>query len=303
MAQWIRAAILIALTTWTGLFQAHSRASAAEPPLKIGMVQGMFRDVQPSLVYALARPFRALMERQTGLAGDFEIFPDCSAMAKKLNEKKLEVGVLHGYEYAWIKRNNPDIVPITIAQPQGGIVQAMIIVNKDSTAKKVSDLEGETLLIPRGSKGHVFVYLDKLRLSLPSKALKVVPKNGLTPEEALNAVSQGEHAAVLVDAANYVAYCELQPGASKQLKILAQSEKFPPSVLLTRKGAIANELIVKLKDGLTNAHKTAQYRPLLMMWNLEGFNAVPADYNTQLELCLKHYPMPDVSVNHTSKKE
>lgn len=303
MGQWIRAALLIAITTGTGIFQTHSRASAADAPLKIGMVQGMFRDVQPSIVYALARPFRALLERQTGLAGDFEICPDCNAMAKKLNERKLEVGVLHGFEYAWIKSKNPDIEPITIAQPQGGVVQALIVVAADSEAKKLADLDGETLLIPRGSKGHVFVYLDKLRTSLPKTALKTVPKTGLTPEEALNAVSTGEHAAALVDAANFVAYKELQPGAARRLKVLGQSEKFPASVLLTRKGALANDVLSKLRDGLTNAHKTAQYKPLLMMWNLQGFDAVPGDYNAQLEQCVKFYPMPIGSTVSTTKKE
>ncbi len=302
MGQWIRAALLIALTTGAGVFQTHSRASAADP-IKIGMVQSMFRDVQPAVIYAVARPFRTLMERQTGLSGDFDICPDCLAMAKKLNDRKLEVGVLHGHEYAWIKAKNPDLEPITIAQPQGGIVQAMIVVSVDGEAKTPADLEGETLLIPRGSKGHVFVYLDKLRGGLPKTSLKTVPKNGLTPEEALNAVSNGEHAAALVDAANYASYAALQPGAAKRLRVLSQSEPFPASVLLTRKGALAAGTLEKLRDGLTSAHKTATYKPLLMMWNLKGFDTVPVDYNAQLDLCLKNYPMPIAAAAPTKKME
>ncbi len=302
MGQWIRAALLIAFTTGAGIFQTHTRASAADP-IKIGMVQSMFRDVQPAVIYAVARPFRTLMERQTGLSGDFDICPDCVAMAKKLNDRKLEVGVLHGHEFAWIKSKYPELEPITIAQPQGGVVQAMIVVSADSEIKSPAELEGETLLIPRGSKGHVFVYLDKIRAGLPKTALKTVPKNGLTPEEALNAVSNGEHAAVIVDAANFSSYAELQPGAAKRLRILAQSERFPPSVLLTRKGALAAATLDKLRDGLTTAHKTATYKPLLMMWNLKGFDSVPGDYNAQLDLCLKNYPMPVAAAAVTKKME
>lgn len=302
MGQWIRATLLIALTTGTGIFQTHTRASAADAPLKIGLVQSMFRDVQPTIVYALARPFRALMERQTGLAGDFDISPDAVAMAKKFHDRKIEVGVLHGFEYAWIKAKNPDLEPLAVAQPQGGVVQALIVVAADSEAKQPSDLEGESLLIPRGSKGHVFVYLDKLRAGLPKTALKTVRNNGMTPEEALNAVSNGEHGAALVDAANFAAYKELQPGAARRLKVLTKSETFPQSLLLTRKGALNNEMLAKLKDGLTAAHKTSQYKPLLMMWNLQGFDGVPADYNVQLDRCVKVYPMP-IAAPAATKKE
>ena len=187
-------------------FSSGARGNFLFMPMVMIMIQmfrfkakGMFRDVQPTIVYALARPFRALLERQTGLAGDFEIFPDCTAMAKKFGERKIDVGVLHGYEFAWIRGKNPDLEPLTIAQPQGGINQAFIVVHAEGKAKKPSDLEGETLLIPRGSKGHIFVYLDKLRAALPQTALKTVPKTGMTPEEALNAVSEGEHAAAIVD--------------------------------------------------------------------------------------------------------
>jgi ABC-type phosphate/phosphonate transport system substrate-binding protein len=302
VGQWFRAALLIAFTTGAGIFQTHTRASAADP-IKIGMVQSMFRDVQPAVVYAVARPFRSLMERQTGLAADFDISADHITMAKKLNDRKLEVGVLHGHEFAWIKSKNPELEALTVAQPQGGIVQAFIVVSADSEIKTLADLDGESLVIPRGSKGHVFVYLDKLRAGLPKTALKTVPKNGMTPEEALNAVSNGEHPAALVDAANFESYRELQPGAAKRLKVLDRSERFPPSVLLVRKGALPQSTLDKLRDGLTTAHKTSTYKPLLMMWNLKGFDPVPGDYNAQLDMCLKHYPMPVAAVTTTKKME
>lgn len=300
MAQWIRAAFLIACTTGAGVFQTHTRASAADP-IKIGLIQSMFRDVQPALVYAVARPFRTLMERQTGLSGDFDICPDHFAMAKKLTDKKLDVGVLHGFEFAWIMNKFPEIEPVTVTQPQGGVVQALIVVSTDNDAKKPADLEGESILIPHRSKGHVFVYLDKLRAGLPKTSLKTIPKSTLSPEEALNAVSQGEYPAVLVDAANFTAYKELQPGATKRLRILAQSENFPPAVLVARKGLMANGSLDKFREGLTTAHKTATYKPMLTMWNLKGFENVPADYNAQLEQCLKHYPTP-VAISTTTKK-
>lgn len=300
MEQRVRAAALAAL----GCFLFAGTSSGADAPLQIGMVQGMFKDVQPAIVQALARPFRALMEKQTGLSYDVEICPDALAMAKKLTDKKLELGVMHGFEYAWIKAKNPDLVPLTVALPHGGVVQAMVVVHQDCQAKNLAGLDGESLLIPRGTKAHCLLFLEKSRGGLPKAAARTINKAGLTPEEALNMVANGEAPAALVDAASLASYQTLQPGASKRLKTLVESDKFPPSLVLTRKGVLKYETLANLRDGLTTAHKTAQYKPLMMMWNLQGFEDVPKDYDRQLERCLQQYPVPNVPpASESSQKE
>lgn len=301
MGQRFAAAALLAAL---GCFLSSGISSGADGPLQIGMVQGMFKDVQPAIVHALARPFRALMEKQTGLSYDVEICPDALAMVKRFKENKLELGVMHGYEYAWVKAKNPDLVPISVALPNGGIVQAMVVVHEDCKAAKIAELDGESILIPRGTKAHCLLYLEKLRAGVPKTAARTVNKPGLTPEEALNLVANGEAPAALVDAASLAAYKVLQPGASKRVKPLAQSDHFPPVLILTRKGAMKDETLAKLRDGLSVAHKTAQYKPLMMMWNMQGFENVPKDYDLQLEKCLQQYPVPNVPpASQASQKE
>jgi ABC-type phosphate/phosphonate transport system substrate-binding protein len=267
-------------------------AQAPEGPLKIGMVQGMFRDVQPNVVHALARPFRTLMEKQSGLTGEVEICPDALTMAKKLHDQKLEIGVFHGFEYAWAKSKYNDLVPISVAVPQGKIVQAHLVVHADSPLKKIAELEGESILIPRGAKAHCLLYLEKARSGIAKTHARTVPKTGMTPEEVLNAVAMGEQPAALVDAASLVGYQSLQPGAAKQLRILASSELFPQSLLAARKGGLSDATITRLREGLTTAHKTAQYKPLMMMWNLQGFEEIPTTYENDLQKCLLNYPVP-----------
>lgn len=287
-----------------GLLGTSAPATAADPPLRIGMVQGMFRDIQPAVAQALARPFQALMERQTGLTGNVEILADAALMAKRMKEQKIDLGVFHGFEYAWLKAAHPDIVPVCVAMPQGGVVQALVVVPADSEAKTVGDLTGEAVLIPRGTKAHCLLYLDKLRTGLPKTAARTAAKAGLTTEEALNAVVGGEYPAALVDAASFAGYQALQPGASKRLKVLSQSDKFPPGVLLTRKGALPDATVARLRDGLSSAHKAAQYKPLMMMWNLQSFEEPPADYDAQLEKCVRLYPMPSSPpATDTTKKD
>jgi ABC-type phosphate/phosphonate transport system substrate-binding protein len=298
--QRFRAAALAAL----GCLLFAGTSSGADGPLQIGMVQSMFRDVQPAIVQALARPFRSLMEKQTGLSYDVELCPDSLAMVKRFKEQKIELGVMHGFEYAWIKAKNPDLVPVSVALPNGGIVQAMVVVHEDCKAAGIAELDGESVLIPRGTKAHCMIYLEKLRAGVPKTAARTLAKPGLTPEEALNLVANGEAPAALVDAASLAAYKVLQPGASKRVKVLAQSDHFPPVLILTRKGAMKDEAITKLRDGLSVAHKTAQYKPLMMMWNMQGFENVPKDYDAQLEKCLQQYPVPNVPpATETSQKE
>lgn len=267
-------------------------STAAEPGLKIGMVQGMFRDVQPSLVQALSRPFRSLIEKQTGLTGDVEIHADAFALAKNIHDEKLHIGVFHGYEYAWVHKQNPEFIPLALAMPQGRTLQAFVVVHKDCAAKGLRELEGECLTIPRGTKGHCIAYIDKARAGLPATCVRTSTKKGLTSEEALNAVANGESDAALVDAAAYAGYLNLQPGGAKQLRVICKSELFPATVVVYRKGSIDERTIDQLRTGLTTAHKTAQYRPLMMIWNLKGFEEVPADYSEDLDAILACYPIP-----------
>ena len=134
--------------------------------------------------------------------------------------------------------------------------------------------------------------------------MRTSTKKGLTSEEALNAVSNGESEAALVDAAAYAGYLNLQPGGAKQLRVICKSELFPATVVVYRKGSIDERTIEQLRTGLTTAHKTAQYRPLMMIWNLKGFEEVPADYSDDLDAILACYPIPKtIAVVGTVKTE
>ena len=71
----IGAGVVLALAGLALAGPAAGRRAAAGG-VQIGMVQGMFRDVQPAMVQALSRPLRDLIRKQTGLTGDVEIAAD-----------------------------------------------------------------------------------------------------------------------------------------------------------------------------------------------------------------------------------
>lgn len=272
------------------------RGSAGESPtrpaLKLGMLQAMFRDVQPAMVQAMARPFRTLFERQTGLTGDVEIIPDAETLANKMKDKELQLGVFHGFEYAQIRARYPEIRPMLVSVPHGRTCQACVIVHKDCKAETIADLTGESLVIPRGIKAHCLAFLEKARCDLPADTAIPTVQPNLSTESVLNGVANGTNPAALVDVGAFGTYQNLQPGAAKRLRVLCKSEVFPVSVITYRKGMIDESVLNRIRSGLVSASSSPSGKPLLMLWNLSGFEELPADYEAQLDNILKAYPPP-----------
>ena len=81
----IRVLVVLAAGAFAG-----GLATAAEPAesLQIGMIQGMFRDVQPAMVQAMSKPLRDMIRKQTGLTGEVEICPDANVLAEKMKAKR-----------------------------------------------------------------------------------------------------------------------------------------------------------------------------------------------------------------------
>jgi ABC-type phosphate/phosphonate transport system substrate-binding protein len=287
--KWVGVAVVVVV----GLV-VPSAAVAAEPAdgLQIGMVQGMFRDVQPAMVQALSRPLRDLIRKQTGLTGAVEIVPDAGILADRMKAGRYHLGVYHGVEFAWAREQNPDLVPLVVTVPPGRKLNACVVVNADCKAKNLADLGPCCITVPRGTKAHCLLYLDRQRAGLPEAVAVPKAKPPVTPEHALDAVLSGESPAALVDIAALVGYQNLQPGAAQQLRVLCQSENFPQTVVAYSRGAVDDDTLARVRKLLTEAHTTAAGKPLMMLWNLKGFEDVPGDYDVQLKKIFKAYPPP-----------
>lgn len=271
-------------------------AADPKPELKIGMLSGMFRDVEPGMMQALAKPFRDLMSKQTGFSGDVEIVDDALTLTEKLKDKKVQLGVFHGFEFAWAKQKCDDLVPLVITQPPGGKLQAVVVVHRDSRYKSLADLKGDNVMIARGAKAHTLAFIEKARTGFADDvaAPKFVTK--LTPEDVLNNVSGGDDKAALVDIAAMEGYRSLQPGAYKTLRVLELSEEFPPAVVAYHKGMLTDAEVEQIRKGLSGAAKTPSGKMLMTMWNLKGFTAADEAYTKATDEILKAYPLPAVTV-------
>lgn len=279
-----------ALAALVGFGSAPGVRAADPPPgLQIQVVRGLFRDVPPGLVKVLGGPLRQLISKKTGLAGDIDLAPDALTLADRLKANQCQLGVFHGYEFAWAKARNPDLVPLVVTVYPSGKPQACIVVRNDSACTSVADLKEGDVAIPRGTKGHCFAYLARLR------GAKVEPSRDRplpAPDEALDAVVNGTSPAVLLDIGAVQGYQKLQPAAAKNLKVLCRSEPFPQNVIAYSKGALSDRDAERLRQVLTEAHTTPAGKPLMMLWSITSFADIPGDYAEQLTAIIKDYPAP-----------
>ena len=278
-------------------------ASAEEEPaaLKLGVLEGMFRDVPPPVVQAVATPFRDLFKKHTGLGGDVEVVDDYATLAAKLNDKKLHFGVFHGFEWAWVRDRYPELRALVVTVPPRK-PQACIVVNVESAATTPAQLKGACVAIPAGTKLHSELYHTRLLDTLPAGTCRPVKKGDWGSEQALDAVGSGEVTATLVDTTALAAYQNNKPGAATLVKILCQSDPFPTAVIVYRRGGINEGTVEKIRTGLLKAKDNPQGRAFLFLWKLKGFEDVPAEYEAELAQTLKGYPAPAQPVNVAQPK-
>lgn len=274
------------------LLALQSPAQQPATEVRIEIVNGIFHEVSPAMVKILGSPLRELLRREAGVTGDIAFASDLHTLTDRLKAKKCELGVFHGYEFAWAKQRNPDLIPLVVTVYPTGRPQACVLVREDSPVKSLADLKDAAVTIPSGTRGHCLLYLTKQRDGFPETTATPKQKPPVTSEDALDAVVRGESPAALVDAAALVGYQNLQPGAAKKLRVLCKSDAFPQNVIAYSKGALTDETAKKLRKALIEAHETPAGKPLMILWSIKRFDEIPSEYDKHLEAAAKAYPTP-----------
>ncbi len=284
--------VVAALLVSCGWARAAEETTARQ--VNIGVVDSLFRDTPPSLVGLLSRPLKALMESQTGTTGDMGLAGDAVSLANKLKENKVQLGVFHGYEFAWARQRCPELKPLVIAIAHHRVLHAHLVVAKESKVNSAGDLKGKVIALPAISRGHLHLYLEQ-RCPAPGvdpKKFFSRVKRSASPEDALDDVIDDVAQAAIVDRQALDQYQQSNPERVRKLRVLAQSEPFPASVIAYYPGSLDESTLKRLKEGLINANSSPRARDLLKMCRITGFEEAPADYEQLLGEILKAYPRP-----------
>jgi ABC-type phosphate/phosphonate transport system substrate-binding protein len=271
-----------------------SRPEAPAAPVRIGMLASMFRNVKPALFNVQAKPFRSLVEAQTGLKTELLLEPTADELRKKMEAGTVQLGLFHGFEFAWVRLKQPALRPLTIVSPEHPI-QAFLVVPSGSSATGLADLRGKTLALSVGSRAHCRLYLERSceALGQPPVSFFARMTTPKTAEDALHDVADnGDVNAAVVDETAIQCFKDRHPGRMKRVKVIAESEVFPPSVVAYREGSLAADVVARFRDGMSKAHTTLLGRQLLSLWLMNRFEPIPPDYPKTLTDIAKVYPPP-----------
>jgi ABC-type phosphate/phosphonate transport system substrate-binding protein len=287
--------LLLCLCTFLSS-SARQASAGADAPVRIGMVQTFFHDVPKGLIGFATEPFNKVMRDTTGLNGTLVIGTDPFSVARDLSTNKIQLGVFHGHEFAWVQQKYPELKAFMVAVHAQYQVEAFVMVPATSSAVGFAGLRGKDISVPRRTKEHCRVYIERQCQgdgTCASKEYFGHIVNSANVETALDDLCAGKVDAAVIDSIGLDFYKELQPGRFSKLRILARSAPFPPAVIAYRQGTLSEATLAKIRDGLCSAHKTPIGEEMMKMWKITSFEPAPATYSQALADCLKSYPLPE----------
>jgi ABC-type phosphate/phosphonate transport system substrate-binding protein len=276
---------------------------AGEPaasPIRMGMLVSMFRSGKPAAFAALKGPFASVVHVQTGLDAKLDLLPSVDEMRQQLSDGKLQFGLCHGFEFAWMKQKDPSLRPLMVAAPAQRPLKGYVVVASTNQAKSLDDLRGKKVALPKGIHETARLFAARrchCEAGSPSELFGEVT-TPVNAETALHEVYDDKVQAAIVDKSGLQCFAERFPARFQRVRILEESESFPMSVVAIRDGAVSDATLRQFQNGMGKAHVTIVGRQLVAMMQSAGFEPVPPDYDRQVAEITKHYP----ASNETSKR-
>jgi len=285
-------ALVLGLASWLVLDQRAPAESGAAGLVRIGLVKSLFRGTPEAVMQVAMRPFKTLLETQTGVTGQVVGGGGAMTLAHKLKNDQVQLAVFHGFEFAWAQQKYPSLKPIIIAVNQQPIARAVLVVRHTSKATSYAHLKGKVVALPAHNKEHCRLYFER-RCVKPGVSAKKFYGDVLDPvdsEEALEEVADGNADATVVDGVAFASWCKNKPRRSRQVKILAESEPFPCAVVACNDGKFDAATVQRFRTALLNAHKNTAGQKLIELIKITGFESVPPTYADQLAEIARLYP-------------
>jgi ABC-type phosphate/phosphonate transport system substrate-binding protein len=272
-------------------------AQAGGAALRVGMPQTFFHDLPPVLIKFATEPFSVVLRDTTGLGGELVIAGDAFVTARELCDGKLQLGVFHSFEFGWVQQKHPELRPLMVAINSQRAVSAHVLVRQDSSYASFADLKGKEISLPKRTREHCRVYIQRqchVDGGCATKEFFSHIEPSANVETGLDDLCKDKFAAAVVDSLGLEFYKSLKPGCFARLKVLAEAE-FPPAVIAYRPGGLDEATIDRLRDGMCGAHKTELGREMMKLWKITSFDPVPANYAEAVAECIKLYPPPAAS--------
>lgn len=289
LGKWIAAGMFLGMM---GLMQASLALAEDDHSVRIGLVSSLFRDTSEPLMQVIMRPFKSLLETQTGMRGRLVSGGDAHHLGQRLKEGDVHLGIFHGVEFAWAKAKFPQLKPLLIAVNQQPYLRAHLVVRDGSNIQSVEDLKGRMVGLPNLSREHCWLFLERRCVpaeQTPDKYFSRVSR----PRDAAYAIDDvidGTLHAAVIDDADLNAYRKKYPEQSARVKEVLSSETFPCAVIAYSPGILPDNLLEQFRSGMMAAKDSKQGRQMMNMCRVTSFEDVPEYFNRMLDEIAKAYP-------------
>jgi len=260
--------------------------------LRIGTSANLAEENQASADTA-GDTLRKFIKTETGLESDNDTTLDYAKIAELLDKGQLDVGVLQGYEFAWVHSQHKQLKPLAVAVNEKAYVYACVLVRKDSKITDFNGLKGKSVAIPHGTP-FLKVYVDgecKRREAAADAYFSKITHSD-NAEDAVDDVVDKKVDAAVIQQVSLDAYKQRKPGRFSVVAEAAHSPAFPPTVIVFKEGALDPGKRKRFEDSLLGAHKKQQGKEMLTLFKLTSFQKAPADIDKVLVETLKAYPPP-----------
>jgi len=281
---------LAVLTVWVTTGRAKP---AGNDVLHIG-TSGTLSSLKGSQEESALEMLRDFIKTETGLENEILRQKGWRELADKMSKGELQVGVFQGYEFAWAKKNHSGLRPVAVAVNVYHYPTVHVVARHDSPARDFAGLKGQALLEVSGTAGSVHLFVDHLchEQGQPAKSFFSRVTTTDNAEDALDDLVDGKVQAVVADRASLEAFKRRKPARFKQLKEVAHSQPFPPSVVAYQEGQLDETTLEHFRDGLLKASRNDRGQTLLTMFKLTSFEVPPKDLGQVLARMRQTYPPP-----------
>jgi ABC-type phosphate/phosphonate transport system substrate-binding protein len=236
------------------------------------------------------QPFADSIKQRTQVQGHFRVLRGTAALAKAFQDRKIQMAVVPGHEYGWLRAQIPQITPVVVAVQEKVALRAYVVVPQGNAAQSVADLKGQPLALAPRTPPHARFYLEQLAGQPLEQFFKEVPAR--STDAALDAVVDKQATVTAVGETGLAAFKDNKPGRYNRLRTLAESPPFPATVFVYDPRGADPQVLAKFRDSLLGANQTVEGRQTLTLWQLTAFQAVPADYEKLVSDIVKAYPPP-----------
>jgi len=289
------AACLVALPS----LQAPAADKTKSPEtIRIGIMNSMLQDIPKALADRMLKPFQNLVEAQTGLRSQVLAADEADLLGRNIVEKEIHIGVFHGIEFAWARQKYPELKPLVVARSEQRQLRACLVVRQESDVANLGDLQGKSLARPCQGREHCRLLVDR-HCHQCGLALKAYFSQITTPdnqEDALDDVVDNVVQATVVDGRAFDSFRERKPGRWAKLKVVYESEAFPSLVVAHKPKVLDAATLQRIISGLLKANQTRPGAHMLAFIGINGFKAVPSDYETSLATIVKAFPPPSKEI-------